>query len=472
MLCLHLLLGLVPPPSNSKHGSPPPLSCTPVTAAASLAPVSPVPAPPLVLSSGHTLSFPTPSHSTHSSSMTHPSQKDGRRTLWRQPGRGHGGMRGGDRGRGRGGGGTVIRFIDDKDFRPTEQLEALQDASHLGSPFSALDQLPALEAHARDDPMDAAEIQTELNLSTYLGLISFSMFATYAPEHLLNPALGLLFYDYLLTLGWEITRYWGSPFTFPAALFYLNRYLTLLGNIPTVIQYVWMTPASPSKITVRTVSIPSICGHLVSYHQYFIILTQLIIGVMLIMRTYALYERNNRILTLLIVVSTAVVAVSLWLVIGGGSGKADRKEPPLALSIGCSSTVTRSEALSRRRGTRLDLLTVLLRDGSIYFGVMVFSNMSNIITFLIGTAFTRGILTTFTNVISSIMISRLMLNLRNPSLASMSNRRTVSTLASGSGGGIFSTFPELDTRALPHDGIDSVSNLYQLNTYNIASSSR
>jgi hypothetical protein len=47
------------------------------------------------------------------------------------------------------------------------------------------------------------------------------------------------------------------------------------------------------------------------------------------------------------------------------------------------------------------------------------------------------------------MISRLMLNLRNPSLASMSNRRTVSTLAGGSGGGIFSTFPELDTRALP-----------------------
>ncbi|KAJ7248314.1 hypothetical protein C8J57DRAFT_1080111 [Mycena rebaudengoi] len=36
---------------------------------------------------------------------------------------------------------TVIRFIDDKDFRPTEQLEAFQDASHLGSPFSALDQL-------------------------------------------------------------------------------------------------------------------------------------------------------------------------------------------------------------------------------------------------------------------------------------------------------------------------------------------
>ncbi|KAJ7245778.1 hypothetical protein C8J57DRAFT_1082146 [Mycena rebaudengoi] len=36
---------------------------------------------------------------------------------------------------------TVIKFVDDRNFRPTEQLEALQGASHLESPFSALDQL-------------------------------------------------------------------------------------------------------------------------------------------------------------------------------------------------------------------------------------------------------------------------------------------------------------------------------------------
>ncbi|KAJ7245806.1 hypothetical protein C8J57DRAFT_1679169 [Mycena rebaudengoi] len=36
---------------------------------------------------------------------------------------------------------TVIKFVDDKNFRPTEQLDALQHASHLESPFSALDQL-------------------------------------------------------------------------------------------------------------------------------------------------------------------------------------------------------------------------------------------------------------------------------------------------------------------------------------------
>ncbi|KAJ7262570.1 hypothetical protein C8J57DRAFT_1183979 [Mycena rebaudengoi] len=36
---------------------------------------------------------------------------------------------------------TVIKFVDDRNFRPTEQLKALLDASHLESPFSALDQL-------------------------------------------------------------------------------------------------------------------------------------------------------------------------------------------------------------------------------------------------------------------------------------------------------------------------------------------
>ncbi|KAJ7262582.1 NACHT domain-containing protein [Mycena rebaudengoi] len=36
---------------------------------------------------------------------------------------------------------TVIKFVDDRNFRPTEQLEALQDTSNSESPFSALDQL-------------------------------------------------------------------------------------------------------------------------------------------------------------------------------------------------------------------------------------------------------------------------------------------------------------------------------------------
>jgi hypothetical protein len=36
---------------------------------------------------------------------------------------------------------TVIKFVDDRNFRPTERLEALQSVSHLEFPFSDLDQL-------------------------------------------------------------------------------------------------------------------------------------------------------------------------------------------------------------------------------------------------------------------------------------------------------------------------------------------
>ncbi|KAJ7885483.1 hypothetical protein B0H14DRAFT_2255208, partial [Mycena olivaceomarginata] len=47
----------------------------------------------------------------------------------------------------------------------------------------------------------------------------------------------LLFYDYFLVLDWEISRYWGTPFTWPNILFFANRYGTLLGNIPVVMEY-------------------------------------------------------------------------------------------------------------------------------------------------------------------------------------------------------------------------------------------
>jgi hypothetical protein len=36
---------------------------------------------------------------------------------------------------------TVIKFVDDRNFRPTEQLAVLQDTSHSESPFNDLDQL-------------------------------------------------------------------------------------------------------------------------------------------------------------------------------------------------------------------------------------------------------------------------------------------------------------------------------------------
>ncbi|KAG5734046.1 hypothetical protein E4T56_gene9467, partial [Termitomyces sp. T112] len=71
----------------------------------------------------------------------------------------------------------------------------------------------------------------------------------------------------------------------------------------------------------------------------------------------------------------------------------------------------------RGRGGDRSLLHILLRDGAIYFGIMAFVGLMNIVTFYVSPNYQRGFVTTFANIISSTMISRLMLNLRDPKLA-------------------------------------------------------
>ncbi|KAJ7429740.1 hypothetical protein B0H11DRAFT_1024992 [Mycena galericulata] len=296
--------------------------------------------------------------------------------------------------------------------------------------------------------MNAAQIQSQLNSSYYFDLIS----------------LTLLFYDYFLTLGWEVSRYWGSSFTWPTILFFANRYGTLLGNLPVVVQYFWSKNSTPQKALtcgqiplvngpLILITFTSRCQHLGSYHQYFIIATQIMVGAMLILRTYALYERNKRVLALMLTVTIGAVIVGLWSVI---TGKSRDTQDDLRLYLGCNLAISEAQGVSlasawagvaafdcmiflltlfkvfsQRRTRGVDLLTVLLRDGSMYFGVMFMSNLSNILTLVLGSPYTRGIATTFTNIISSVMITRLMLNLRDPSLSHMSGRLSVSTTTAG-----------------------------------------
>ncbi|KAF8072079.1 hypothetical protein FPV67DRAFT_1483847 [Lyophyllum atratum] len=68
-----------------------------------------------------------------------------------------------------------------------------------------------------------ASIQTQLNHSNYINLVSFV----------------ILYYDYALTLPAEVQRFWSSPLSWAPSFFYVNRYLALFGHIPVMIQYYW-----------------------------------------------------------------------------------------------------------------------------------------------------------------------------------------------------------------------------------------
>ncbi|KAF8189501.1 hypothetical protein K438DRAFT_1832698 [Mycena galopus ATCC 62051] len=303
--------------------------------------------------------------------------------------------------------------------------------------------------------MSTIDVETllALNANYYLDLIAWC----------------LLCYDYLITIELEVSRYWRLRPTVPSVLFFVNRYGVLFGTIPVVFQYFWTTESTPHKLAV--------CQALHSYHSWFAIVSQVVIGVMLILRTYALYERNRRVLILTLFVGLAGTAVGAWAIIAGPSAKPGDEVPQLNLYIGCStgldsaqstrltapwagmgvfdSTIfllTLYRALSRVRVAGLDLVTVLLRDGSIYFGVILLVNLSNILTFVVASPYARGAPTTLANAISSVMLSRLMFNIRDPSLSSMSGRLPQSVTLTGdpmfsfTGDPMFSTY--LDRSAL------------------------
>ncbi|CAK5272363.1 unnamed protein product [Mycena citricolor] len=266
--------------------------------------------------------------------------------------------------------------------------------------------------------MDPVEVQQQLNANYYFNCVSFT----------------LIFYDYFLTLEWEVSRYWGPSFTFrwPTMVFFANRYATILGNIPAAIEYFWATPSSPAKFT--------------TYHKYFVIIIQVFITALLTVRTYALYEHSKRILALIMGFIVVTAGLGLWATFRLNIDQASttyHAEP----YFGCTNTTTRTQALNfaapwtslffldcvifvltvrkafhgfrDRHSTGSELFTVLLRDGSVYFAVMALAHLSNIMTFFFGTDYTRGIATTFTSNIGSLMISRLMLNLRDPDLSDL-----------------------------------------------------
>lgn len=62
------------------------------------------------------------------------------------------------------------------------------------------------------------------------------------------------------------------------------------------------------------------------------------------------------------------------------------------------------------------IMRVLLRDGSIYFGIMSIATSCTLITFLAFGPYFRGIVVSLANALSSVMMSRLLFNIRDPAL--------------------------------------------------------
>ncbi|EIW77318.1 hypothetical protein CONPUDRAFT_109867 [Coniophora puteana RWD-64-598 SS2] len=254
----------------------------------------------------------------------------------------------------------------------------------------------------------------------------------------------LLCYEWTLTLSEEVDRYWMRPkLSWAALLFFSNRYLTPLGHVPIVMETL-MQSAIPT----------SVCQRMGMYNQAIIVIIQLIGGVVMATRVYAMYDRCRRILALMVSVAAIALTIGIWAILTDGSVAPHVPPPPSGR--GCILPVSGASAarLSIAWGgqTIFDALIfgltvwqswkmhvpgskricgILLRDGALYFCIITLTNVANILTLMLADDNTRANCTTLTNIICSMMISRLMLNLRDPKLAFTTAAFTDAAFTSG-----------------------------------------
>ncbi|KAJ7190277.1 hypothetical protein GGX14DRAFT_579990 [Mycena pura] len=223
---------------------------------------------------------------------------------------------------------------------------------------------------------------TDLDYATFIS--EYRIF-----RYVFLAGLVIVVYDHLLTFGTEVKYIWSTKLRPSTCWFLAARYIGLIGNI--IVSVFYFGALSHKEGLIET----TLC-----------------------IRVFAMYGRNIRVLVPLL----ALVCISVTLAVVGAV-KLDGPAQNLAAPglNGCNPPYPRSTAILLAKAwmglsTRLrcardhrsrpyagSLILRMLKDGSMYFGVIVLATIANISTFYLGDILLSGFLSWFT--------SRLMLNL-------------------------------------------------------------
>ncbi|EMD37587.1 hypothetical protein CERSUDRAFT_154305 [Gelatoporia subvermispora B] len=233
----------------------------------------------------------------------------------------------------------------------------------------------------------------------------------------------MLFYDIALTFGDEVEKIWKQRFTGATVLWFMNRYLSPLGYIVIIVSF---NDPNWGK---------SACNHYVLYPEALKIVTASAVGTIFILRLYSIYSRSNKILVCFTLLLLAELGTKIW---AFTDGTALQLPPEL---VGCILTgksapgkrivytwvaelvfdsivffATLYRTLSLYRSTHISeaqsLIGLIMRDGIMYFAVIFMSNLITVLIFLLAPDDLKVINASFSTLITSLMVSRLMLNLR------------------------------------------------------------
>ncbi|KAG2003023.1 hypothetical protein CC2G_003657 [Coprinopsis cinerea AmutBmut pab1-1] len=230
----------------------------------------------------------------------------------------------------------------------------------------------------------------------------------------------MLFYDIMLTFGEEVETIWKQPrWSHMTLLFALNRYLTPLGYIVIIVSFhqPWST---------------SVCDRYILFPEALKIVTATVIGIVFVLRVHAIYGRNMVATTLASMLLITELAVKIWAFTDGtrlqlpeglvGCILVGKQHTRFAFTwiaeLGFDSAIFLMTLWGTfsyyrvQRGNPESLYALVVRDGIVYFAIICGANVITVSFFLAGAPDIKAINASFSTLITSLMVSRLILNLR------------------------------------------------------------
>lgn len=241
-----------------------------------------------------------------------------------------------------------------------------------------------------------------------------------ATKYLTAVSFVILLHEHVLTFPLEIERIWKQPRSLASLLFCLNRYGTLCQLIVLLLAY---NQAWSERV----------CGSWFRFAPGLYVISIGFAECILILRTYALYCRDKLVLLGLLVLFGAEMGVMGYCVSIAtylrllppfvGCIPIGRKPMGVAFYVAPLFTDTVIFVLTvvktaryLRTNVRTALPRIVLRDGILYFVLILLINLMNVVVYTVAPGSLRALGTSFSQVLTTILISRLQLNLLGESL--------------------------------------------------------
>lgn len=235
--------------------------------------------------------------------------------------------------------------------------------------------------------------------------------------------LTVVVWDFVITIDDSIVLFWNAPWTLAKAMYTINRYVSLL-----TVAIIFLMGAMPSPSPLYCIVVPWM-----EFIGTSIVLAM--IGLAMICRVYALWNRDKRIL--IGTVSVFILNMGSYIVMTAYSHATGSLAPMQTPFTGCLIipgfpqlwliflfnfifetlivwlTVQRSWSMAAQTGIRAPLYTMLFADGLAYYWAIIASQVISVVGVMVPSILTFPVVTAFPSIaVTGVACNRLFARLQ------------------------------------------------------------